>query len=267
MFSMFNYQYMRYAFLSGILISILCPMLGNFIVLKRFSSVGDSLSHSAFAGVAAGLIFGFNPVASALIYTVISALLIEYLRNKYSSYQEIVISIVMTLNVGIAIILASTGKTATSINQYLFGSILTVTREDILIILSVLIITSLFIYFKYHELIYTTFDETGAAVHGISSKALNYILAALTGATVGVSMRIIGLLVVTSVLIIPVAAALNLKLGFLKTLISSIFAGLASVMIGLSLSYQLNSAPGGTIAVTSVIVLILTLLFRTVKRI
>lgn len=257
---MFSYEYMRFALIAGLLVSILCPLIGNFLVLKRFSMIGDTLSHSAFAGVAAGLIFGITPTVSALIYTILSSLLIEYLRNKYSSYQEIVISIVLTLNIGIAIILASTGRTGTNINQYLFGSILTVSMTDILLLLAVLVICILFIKVKYNELLYSTFDEEGFKIHGINNTLLNYMFAALTGATVGVSIRITGLLVISSILVIPVASALNLKKGFKKTLFLSVVFGLFSVLGGLLISYFIDSAPGGTIAVTSVLLLIISLL-------
>lgn len=260
MLEFLTYKYMQNAFMAGIMISILCPLLGTFVVLRRFSGVGDTLSHSAFAGVATGLLFSLNPTYSALTYTVLSALLLEYLRKKYSSYQEIVLAIVLTLNVGIAIIISSTGKLSTNINQFLFGSILTVSNQDIIVISIVLVLSLIFVILRYNQLVYITFDDIGAQVHGVKSSGLGYILAALTGATVGVSMRIIGLLVVSSILIIPVAGALNLKYGFKKTMISSVILGLLSVLSGLILSYFMNSAPGGTIAVVSVFLLIITLL-------
>ena len=126
-------------------------------------------------------------------------------------------SIVMTFNIGIAIILASTGKIGTNITQFLFGSILTVTAFDLLMILGVMLVSLAFLYIYRHQLIYATFDEDGARINGIDVTKLNYLFAALTGATVGVSTRITGLLVISSILVIPTAAALNLRRGFFKT--------------------------------------------------
>ncbi len=259
---MLDYEFMRNALTAGFLISILCPLIGTFLVLKRFSMMGDTLSHSSFAGVTAGLIMGIAPGAASLVYTLLSALLIEYLRNKYQGYQEVVMSIVMTFNIGIAIILASTGKIGTNITQFLFGSILTVTAFDLLMILGVMLVSLAFLYIYRHQLIYATFDEDGARINGIDVTKLNYLFAALTGATVGVSTRITGLLVISSILVIPTAAALNLRRGFFKTLLSAMAFGIISVMGGIVLSYYMDSAPGGTIALASVAVLILTFLFR-----
>ncbi len=259
---MLSYDFMRNALISGFLIAIICPLIGTFLVLKRFSMMGDTLSHSSFAGVTAGLIFGVAPGAASLVYTLFSSLLIEFLRNKYKGYQEVVMSIVMTFNVGLAIMLASTGKIGTNINQFLFGSILTVTTTDIILILSVTIITLIFLYIYKDQLIYSTFDEDGAMINGINVVSVNYIFAALTGATVGVSTRITGLLVISSILVIPIASALNLGKGFIRTICYSLVFGLVSVLSGIVLSYYLDSAPGGTIALTSVAILIITFILR-----
>lgn len=257
---MFQYEFMRNAFLAGILVSILCPIIGSFLVLKRFSMMGDTLSHSAFAGVASSLYLGIDPSLYSLIYTVINAFIIEALRHKFKNYEEIIMNVILTFNVGLAIVLASSKKLKTGISQFLFGSILTVTKNDIFLIAIVTVITILFIFLFYKKMVYSTFDEEGAIIHNINVKGLNYAFAILTGATIGVSIRITGLLVISSVLVLPVAASLNFKQGFLRTLLLSITHGLITVLVGLLLSYRLDTAPGGTIALVSVAILLISMI-------
>ncbi|MFZ2258467.1 MAG: metal ABC transporter permease [Clostridiaceae bacterium] len=258
---MLEYEFMRNALSAGFLIAILCPVVGTFLVLKRFSMMGDTLSHSAFAGVTIGFLFGINPSITSLIYTVLSALLIEYLRNRFNSYEEVVMSIVMTFNVGLAIIIASRGNSG-NVSSFLFGSILTVEFQDLVLIAVVTLICLLFIRLYFEKLVYMTFDEEGAIISGIPVKTLNFIFVALTGAAVGVSIRITGLLVISSILVLPVATALNLKKGFRITLVCAVIFGLIAVLSGIIASYYLDTAPGGTIAIMSVAVLIASFIFR-----
>lgn len=257
---MFELTFMQNAFIAGFIVSILCPFIGIFIVLRRYSMIGDTLSHSSFAGVAIGLVLGTNPILTAFLFTTICALVIECLRTYYKKYAELVMSIVLTLSLGIAIILVSSGKTSAKVDSFLFGSILTVTKSDIFLILLIGCICLITLFSIYNKLIYVTFDEIGAKTTGINVKLINYIFTILVGSTISLSIRVMGILVVSSIIVVPVATAMQLKQGFNKTLCFSIIFGILDVMLGLVLSYYINSAPGGTIALTSVIVLIITLL-------
>ena len=259
---MFEFDFMRNAFMAGVVVSILCPIIGLFIVLRRNSMIGDTLSHSSFAGVAIGLVFGMNPIISAFLFTTICAVIIEFLRGYYKKYAELVMSIVLTLSLGIAIILISTGKANANVNSYLFGSILTVSKSDLLIIATSGIICLLILKVIYNKLIYITFDEEGAKTAGINVKFINYLFTILVGATISLSIRIMGILVISSIIVVPVATAMQLKKNFNKTLILSVLFGLIDILLGLFLSYHFDSAPGGTIALTSVIVLVITLILK-----
>jgi zinc transport system permease protein len=256
---MFELGFMQNAFIAGFIVSVLCPFVGLFIVLRRYSMIGDTLSHSSFAGVAIGLVIGTNPILTAFLFTSVCALAIEALRSYYKKYAELVMSIVLTLSLGIAIILISSGKASAKVDSFLFGSILTVTKSDIWLIAIVGGICLIALLFLYNKLIYVTFDETSAKTAGINVKLVNYIFTLLVGATISLSIRVMGILVVSSIIVVPVATAMQLKKGFSKTLIFSILFGFLDVMIGLVLSYYINSAPGGTIALTSVMFLLLTL--------
>lgn len=259
---MFELDFMRNAFIAGGIISILCPFIGLFLVLRRYSMIGDTLSHSSFAGVAIGLVIGVNPIVTAFLFTTLCALIIEFLRNYYKRYAELVMSIVLTLSLGIAIILISSGKASANVNSFLFGNILTVTKQDIVLILSTGIICLIVLLLIYNKLLYVTFDEEGAKTAGIRVNLINYIFTMLIGATISMSIRIMGILVISSVIVVPVATAIQLNKNFNKTLIFSILFGFFDIMFGLVLSYYVNSAPGGTIAIVSVITLLLTILIK-----
>lgn len=259
---MLQYDFMQNAIIAGVFISILCPAVGVFLVLKRYSMMGDALSHASFAGVALGLILGYNPIICAFIFTSICGLLIEFLRDYYKKYAELILVIVMTLSIGIAITLISTGKTNANVNSYLFGSILTVSKNELYTVFALSIISVITLSLLYNHLLYITFDENGAKIAGVKVKIINYLFALLVGATVSISIRIMGILVISSMIAMPVAAALQLHKGFKTTLIFSIIFGFIDIVIGLFLSYFINSAPGGTIALTSVALLLVVLLSK-----
>jgi zinc transport system permease protein len=252
---MLHYSFMQNALAAGLFISILCPLVGIFLVLKRHSMMGDALSHSSFAGVAIGLVTGLNPILTAFLFTSVSGLLIEYLRSYYKKYAELILVIVMTLSVGIAITLISMGKANANVSAYLFGSILTVTRSDLAMVLALSLVSVIAVSALYNQLIYITLDEDGAKVAGVKVKLINYLFALLVAATISVSLRIMGLLVVSSMIAMPVAAAMQLNKGFRKTLVFSVLFGFIDIMAGLVLSYYMDSAPGGTIALVSVALL------------
>ena len=134
---MLSYPFMQNALMAGALVAILSPIIGIFLVLRRYSMMGDTLAHSSLAGVAIGIVAGISPTLSSVIFTALAAVFIEFLRERFKRYAEILMSVVLTLSVGIAIVLVSSGQANTNINQYLFGSILTVTRQDLYLVLLV----------------------------------------------------------------------------------------------------------------------------------
>ncbi|MEG0774904.1 metal ABC transporter permease [Clostridium sp.] len=261
---MLQYEFMQNAFLAAVFISILCPLVGVFLVLKRYSMMGDTLAHSSFAGVAIGLVFGMNPIICAFAFTSICGILIEALRNYYKKYAELILSIILTFSIGVGITLISTGKAGGNVNTFLFGSILTVTKNDLLVMMILSVISIVILSILYHKLIYITFDEEGAKVSGIKVKLINYIFALLVSATISVSIRIMGILVMSSMIALPVATALQLNKGFKDTLLFSVFFGFIDIIIGLVLSYYLNCAPGGTIALVSVFTLIAIIISKKI---
>ena len=211
---MFDYAFMRNAFLVSLLISLLCPLIGTFLVLRRYSMIGDALSHASLAGVAAGFLFHTSPIVSAFCLTSFFGLLIEALREKFRRYAELTLVIVLSLSVGIAITLVSSGVVKTNIDSFLFGSILTVSRGEVITVAVLTAVSLLTVIGLYPQLVMLAFDEDGARISGVRHKTINYIFALLVAATISVSIRIVGILVISSLIALPVATALQFQYGF-----------------------------------------------------
>lgn len=258
---------MQRAFVAGIMVAITCPLIGIFIVLKRLSMIGDTLSHASLAGIAAGMLWGFYPFWGALIFSVVAAFSIEKLRKSFARYEELSNSIILSAGIGLAVVFIGLAKGYNSdLMGYLFGSIAAVNAQDIYIMffLSAIIVISVIIL--YHKLFYIAFDEEGAQISGISVSFLNIYLTLLTSFTIVVSMRIVGIFMVSSLLVLPVATAMQIGKGFKKSLFLSIVFALIAVIFGLVLSYYLDIAPGGAIVLLSVLMLVIVLMVNTVKK-
>ena len=259
---MLNYGFMQNALFVSVFISILCPCIGIFLVLRRYSMIGDTLSHASLAGIAIGLASNHNPVLGAFVFTSICGALIEFLRKYFKKYTDLILTVVLSLSVGTAITIISSGKLHANADSFMFGSILTVTHFDMIIIfiLSILSVATLIVL--YNQLIYIAYDEDAAKVAGVKVELINYIFSILVASAISVSIRIVGVLVLSSMIALPVATALQLGQGFKRTLIFSIIFSMTDIMLGLFSSYYLNVAPGGFTALVSVAVLIIVIVVR-----
>ena len=261
---MLDYAFMQNAFFVSVCISVLCPCIGIFLVLRRYSMIGDTLSHASLAGITIGLLAGQNPVLGAFIFTAASGALIEFLRKYFKKYTDLILAIVLALSVGTAITLISSGKLHANADAFLFGSVLTVTQFDMIMILVLSVISVLLLILLYHPMLYIAYDETAAKVAGVKVQLINYVFAILVASAISVSIRIVGVLVLSSMIALPVATALQLGKGFKLTLIFSIFFSVIDIMLGLFLSYYLNVAPGGFTALVSVGVLLVVLIAKKI---
>jgi zinc transport system permease protein len=263
---MLTYTFMQRAFLAGMVVAVICPAIGIFLTLRRLSLIGDTLSHVALAGVALGLISGFYPIFSALLITVLASFAIEALRKTYSQYAELSLAVMMAFGVGLATVLISLGGTSAQVFGYLFGSVTLVTRQDVMSILLLGgTILSLVLFF-YRSLFYISFDETAALLAGVPVKSVNLLFTIMVAVTISLSMRIVGILLVSSLMVVPVAAALQLQGSFKRTFLFSILFGLLSVIIGLTISFYASLAPGGTIVLTSLGLLLIVLFYQKLIR-
>ncbi len=258
----FTMEFMQRALIVAVFISIITPMIGNIIVLKRLSSIGDALSHAGLAGVAIGLCFGANPVISAVFISVIAALIIEFIRRSFPGYAEIATSIVLSFAVGITAVFSGFIKNAANFNSFLFGSIVAISKAELytVVILSLIVLISGILL--YRELFYITFDEQGAALSGIPVKIVDLVFTLMTAVVVAVASRTVGALVISSLMIIPVACSMLISKSYFGNLILSVLFALVFTVSGLVLTAFFNIKPGGTIVLIGIAVLIALLPFR-----
>lgn len=261
-----NLIFMQRAFIIGVLIAIIAPIIGVIIVLRRLSMIGDSLAHSSLAGVAFGLISGINPVLGATLFSVTAALGIEKVRKAFPKYSEISIAVIMSAGIGLAGILSGFVKNGVSLTAFLFGSIIAITDFELIIIVALSTVVILTIMLLFKELFYITFDEEAARLAGVPVKTLNFIFVVLTAVTIAVSSRIVGTLVISSLMVLPSASAIQIAKSYKQTIIYSVVYGLISIITGLTASFYLDLAPGGTIVLVSVAALILTLFYKNVIK-
>jgi zinc transport system permease protein len=262
---MLSYAFMRNALFVSAFISVLCPCIGVFLVLRRYSMIGDTLSHASLAGVALGLLSGQNPILGAFVFTSLCGALIEFLRSYFRKYTDLILAIVLSLSVGTAITIISSGKLHANADSFLFGSILTVTQLDRVMVVILSAISVLTLILLYHQMVYIAYDEEAAKIAGVRVGLINYIFSILVASAIAVSIRIVGVLVLSSMIALPVATALQLEKGFKTTLIFSIAFSVVDIMSGLVISFYLNVAPGGFTALVSVAVLVVVMLVRKIS--
>ncbi len=264
--NLFQYGFVVRGFEAGIIIAIIAPLIGIFLVLRRYSLIADTLSHVSLAGIAIGLLLGINPVITALIATLLASLGIEKLRTTRKVYSESALAIFLSGSPALAVVLLSISRGFnTNLFNYLFGSIVTVTQFDVYIIaaLGVLVIALLVAFYK--ELVYTTFDEEAARVSGIPTGLINIILILLSAFTVSLSIPIIGVLLISALIVIPVVTALQLRLSFFGTLVFAEIVSIFSVIAGIITSFYLNLSTGGTIVLILIAVFILILFIKPAR--
>ena len=257
---MFDYNFMIYAFTAGILSAIALSTLGTFLVARRYSLIADSLAHVSLVGVGAGLLLSTSPVLLAIPVAIIGSLLIEYLRQNKKISGETSLAIIMSGGLAIAVVLASLAKSSrVDFNTYLFGSIATTTPSDIITITISTILVITVIAINYQAYLYISFDENSAKIAKYKVTLLNYLLAALTGLTVVLSLRIIGGLLISALLVIPVVAASRFATSFIQTIIYSVIASIISVIVGLTLAFYVGIASGGAIVLSALFILVISL--------
>lgn len=261
---MLRYVFMQNAFATSLFISFLCPCIGLFLVLRRNSMIGDTLAHSSLAGIAGGLLLNSSPVLGAFIFTSFCGALIEFLRAYFKKYTDLILTVVLSLSVGTAITIMSSGAIHADINSFMFGSILTVSTGDFITVICLSIISFAALMSMYHQLVFIAFDEDGAKIAGVKVKVINYIFSIIVAATISVSIRIVGVLVLSSMIALPVASALQFKKGFKATLVISVIISVIDIMLGLVISYYQGCAPGGMTALISVFVLFIVITLQKI---
>lgn len=260
----FSYAFMQRAFIVGILLAIIIPCIGTVVVLKRLSMIGDALSHTSLAGIAAGLLIGINPIIGAIIFCIIAALGIEYIRKKIPKYAELSIAIIMSAGIGLAGVLSGFVKNTANFNSFLFGSIVAISDQEMYIVVGVSIIVLLSFIFLFKELFYISLDERSARLAGIPVRSINFISTILTAITISIAARTVGALIVSSMMVVPVACGMQLGKSYKQTVIYSTIFAVIFTIIGLFLSYYQELKPGGTIVLVGVVSLLLIIFIKRI---
>ena len=250
--SILQYGFMQRAFLVGILLAVITPCIGITIVLKRMFMIGDALSHSSLAGVVLGLILGVNPVAGAVVMCIVAALGIEAIRKKIPRYSEVAISIVMSAGIGLAGVLSGFVENGASLNSFLFGSIVSISEGELALVVVISVLVLAAVLFFYRELFYIGFDENAARISGVSVRNINFLFTILTALTVSIASRTVGTLIVSSMLVVPVACGMQMAKSYKGTLVCAIAVAVCTTVIGLFLSYYAGLKPGGMIVLLEV---------------
>lgn len=264
---LFQYSFMVRAFWAGMIVAIIAPLIGSFLVVRRLSLIADALSHVALTGVAIGLLIGVNPLITTIICTVLTAYIIEEIRENEHVSAESVLAMVLPGGLALALILISIAKGFnTNLFTYLFGSIATVTQQDVWIILALGIGIGSILLIFYRQFMYSSFDEESARTSGIPVRLVNHIFMVLIALTVSVAMKVVGALLIGALMVIPVITAMQIVRGFKASIQVSILVALVSVFVGLITSYYANLPAGATIVMVSILLFILTSLLRPLMR-
>jgi zinc transport system permease protein len=266
-FEILQYGFMQRALVSGVAVAITCSVVGLFLVLRRQSLFADALSHMAFGGIAIGLFANLYPIWTAFIVSIFAALGITKLRESTKIPPDSAVAVLLSAGLAVGVILIGlAGGFTLDLYSFLFGSILLVSMQDqeIILVASALILTIL--YFIYRELVYIAFDEEQAQVSGINVSRLNYIFIVLASIVVITSIRLVGVLLISSLIVIPNITAMMFGKGFKKTAMISVSIGILSVLTGIVISYIMNLAPGGTIVLVSVTVFLAAIITRDLNK-
>ncbi|MFC7209512.1 metal ABC transporter permease [Natronoarchaeum sp. GCM10025321] len=270
---MLRYGFMHRAFLVGILIAVMAPLIGTFLVHRQLALIGDALAHTAFAGVAVGLFVnsvfgtGISPYLSAVVIAMLAALAIELISEVTDAYNDVSMAIVLSTGFALGAVLISlnAGGLAVGINQYLFGNLSTVTNENAVLLLTLFAVIALVVGVTYKQLLYVTFDETAARVAGINVPWYNRVMSMLTAMVVVGAMQIMGVILVAAMLVVPVAGAAQIARSFREALLASVILAELAVILGITLSFQYATTAGGTIVLVAVAIYIAAVLFGKVQ--
>ena len=259
-----SYTFMQKALIAGIAVGLICSFMGTFLVLRRYSLFGDGIAHVAFGGISVGLFLGVFPLWTAFIVSIFGGLGLQKLRQstKISGDSAVAVVLVSGLAVGVILVSAS-GGFSVDLFSFLFGSILLISNEDTIMILGISagIIATLTIMQK--QFLHLTFNEEQAKLVGLRTTLLNYAFVVLASITVVTSMRLVGVLLISALIVIPNISAMMFGKGFKKTVIISMSISVISVVSGILVSYFLNVAPSGTIVVIAVGILVGTLILKS----
>lgn len=266
MLDLFQYDFMQRALLAMVAMSLFSPVLGIFLILRRQSLMSDTLSHVSLAGVAFGLFLGISPTLSTMIIVIIAAVFLEYLRTLFKDFMEIGTAILMSTGLALALVLMRGGKSSMSLDQYLFGSTLTITDEQVIalfvIAFVVLVLTALFLRPMY----ILTFDEDTAFVDGLPVRTMSILFNVVTGVAIALMIPAAGSLLVSTIMVLPASIALKLGKNFRGVMLIAVIIGFIGMFSGLILSYIADTPASASITLLFVALFLLVNLGSRLRK-
>lgn len=263
-----QYDFMQRALVAAVLVGLAAPSVGIFLVQRRLALMGDGMGHVALTGVALGLLMGWAPVGVALVTAATGAVVIELLRTRGRTTSDLALAIMFYGGIagGVVLITKAPGGTAASLNQYLFGAITTTSEGDLVTFLVLATVVLVLTLWLSRQLFAVANDEEYALASGMPVVPLNLLLAVLTATTVVLSMRVVGLLLISALMVVPVATAQLVSRSFRSTMVLSLAIGVGCGVIGVSSSYYTNTPSGGAIVIIAIALFAATAIVTTLMR-
>ena len=260
MFEILNYDFMRNALMAATAMAVFSPLLGVFLVLRRQSLMSDTLSHVSLAGVAFGFLLSWNPTITTLIVVVIAAIFLEYLRTIYKNYMEIATAILMSAGLALALLIlnSSRGATNVSLEQYLFGSIITISSLQVVMLAIMAVVVLLGFVFFLRPLYVMTFDEDTAQVDGLPVRPISIAFNIVTGIAIALMIPAAGALLVSAIMVLPASIAMRIGKSFKSVLVWSVVISFVGLNAGLIASYYLNAPASAAITLILIVLFLLT---------
>ncbi|MCX6416791.1 MAG: metal ABC transporter permease [Actinobacteria bacterium] len=255
---MLSYEFMQRALIAAVIVGMISPLIGVFLVQRRLALLGDGMGHVAIAGVGLAFLTGTEPVITALFVSILGALILELVRHKSRSAGDLALALIFYGGIAGGVLLTSLagGRASTALNQYLFGSLSTVSTQDF-VALGVSALALIVILLRYGNQIFAmSLDGETARVQGIRVTAMSVLLTSMAAVTVVVGMRTVGLLLVSAIMIVPVAAAQQLTHSFKTTGLLASAIGMLSATGGLTLSFYVDVPPGPTIVLLALAIFV-----------
>jgi zinc transport system permease protein len=260
-----QYEFMVRALIGGAMVGALGPVLGMFLVLRRFSLIADTLSHVALMGVAIGLATSTHPSLVALATASLGAIVIEWLSARERLPGDVTLAVVLYASLAVAVVVISaSGGFTIDLFSFLFGSVLSVNQTDIWLLAALTAVVVIYVTVLFSELSQSSFDPALAKVTGVPVSWVNLGLAVLTGATITLSMRVVGVLLVGALLVVPVLAGQRLAKGLRATMGVAVVFGVSCVLIGLTIAFYADISAGGAIVLTAIVLLLVAQGYATI---
>ena len=261
--TLLHFDFIVRALEAGFILGLIAPVIGIFLVVRRYSLLADALAHVSLLGVALALVFQIPVFVGALVTALVAAFGMERLRVSGRVLSESIIALFLSSSLALSVVVMSLSHGLNAnLFSYLFGSLTTVTGNDVLILFLLALFVFGFLFFFYRQLFLFAIDEDLARVSGVRVRLLNAVFVALAAVTVAAAMQIVGVLLIGALMVIPVLTAMQWKRSFRMTLVLSVVFSLVSVFFGFILSYVWNVVSGGAIVMVAVGLFLFTILTR-----